>query len=117
MSSPEATLKCYSRYLQEKNVDGMRRIYWKLDSFHFSDLVYKESPYEIIEKKIYEENLTFEGGDTDIPLWAQKGNVELVSETYTNDQKGTYSHIFREINGKWYLVSHYGHGFDDFYED
>lgn len=117
MTTPEVTLKCYETYGKNKNVEGIKSIYWELKSFQFSDLVFKESPYKVIDKKIYKEDLKFEDGDTDIPLWAKKDNVELVSEKYTNDQKGTYSHIFRKIDGKWYMVSHYGHGVDELHED
>jgi len=117
MDTPETTLKCYEEYTRKKDVAALKTIYWELKDFQFSDLVYEEYSYKILEKTIYTEDLKLENYTGEVPVWAKKGNVELVSEQYTNGQKGVYSHTFREIDGKWYMVGHYQHGLEDFAED
>ncbi len=117
MNTPEQTLECYDEYTRAKDVDSLKTIYWELKSFHFSDKVREESAYKVIERKVYEKDLELGGALSEVPLWAKKGNVELISEKSTNGAKNTYSHIFRKINDKWYMVGHSAHGVDDFDED
>lgn len=114
METPETTLKCYDEFIRDKNLTSLKTIYWDLKSFHFSNDVLQESEYKIVDKKTYLEDLDLGSGGQEIPIWAKKGNVELVSEKTINNQKGTYSHTFRKMDGKWYMVGHYGHGSDDF---
>ena len=110
MNSPETTLKCFEKYYNNKDANSLEKIYWGPARFHFPNLVSEESAYKIIERKKYKDDLNVDMNNGKFPIWAKKGNIELVCEKYIDGEIGIYSHIFRKIDGKmvhgWLLWAH-----------
>jgi hypothetical protein len=109
MASPEETLQCYERFTDTKDIESLKEIYWGLQSFQFPSGDLDASGYIVIERKVYEDDLDLENWGGEIPIWAKKGNVELISIRWFGQEAAKFSHIFREIDGKWYMVGHHGH--------
>lgn len=112
MTSPEQTLRCYEAYTRDKNLEGLMSIYWQLTSFTFAESACTDVTYDIVDVNVYINDLDVGGGD--VPIWARAGNVEIISKKGGHNRAQTFSHVFRKIHGKWYMVGHSALGVDVF---
>ncbi len=110
LSSPEATLSGYLKCFEKADVECVLKRYHGIKSFQIQKAHTIE--YKIIKKLTY--------GQKEVEAWNSKGikpvseigDVELQVQEEFSDYNGMWSYNFRNINGKWYIISHSAWGVD-----
>ncbi len=109
MSSPEHTLQLYQLAVETKDLAALKEIYVGLDDFYFGENEIESAAYTIISRTVYANDLVVEGFpvEDDVPIWAKAGNVELLVEHTIAGRPARFSYVFQQIDGWWYMVSHF----------
>ena len=110
LSSPEATLSGYLKCFENANVECVLKRYHGIKRFQINEAHTIE--YKIIKKIIYGPKKVEAWNSKGIVPSSQIGDVELQVREKFLGYEGMWSYNFRNINGKWYIISHSAWGVD-----
>ena len=102
LSSPEVTLAGYIESLRQSDVEGVLARHHGAKEFYLPGPLTIEN-FEIVTK------ITF--GEKEVQEWngqGKVGDVQLDVRELIAGHNQMFSYFFREIEGKWKLIAHYG---------
>ena len=103
-SEPRETLNCYFTAVDKNDVKSINEVYLGLTEYHFNNAT---PPHRELHKIVtLKDNIVNSIPNGTVPLWARKGNKEImVKEKYTNYEH-MVSFYLTQKNGIWFLAGH-----------
>ncbi|HAW51512.1 MAG TPA: hypothetical protein DCX54_04160 [Flavobacteriales bacterium] len=105
-SIPETTLEIYINALKQGDKNTIYNCFHPvLNEFQLPKPIPIEA-YEIQKKIIYSQKEVSDWNTQGILPPAKLGDIDLQVEQKSYGKKWMYSYLFRNINGKWKIISH-----------